>query len=784
MLKPLSSYCHSISLKVFTILCFLSFSADFAFSSVEKVRVCWSGDASSTASLLWTFDGSTQVYMDTIDHGTTVADYTNQYAPTETYNYMGMETAVLRLAGLSPNTHYYFVITDGSGFSNRLYFQTAPADPNHRLSIIAGGDSRNNREVRRWTNKIVAKLRPDAVAFGGDLTLLALSFQYAEWLDDWQHTISSDGRCTPIICTRGNHENDDEEVEKLFDTPDHVYFKTYLGGDLLSLYTLNTNISIAGNQTQWLDSTLQEDQGQWKVAQYHRPMRPHTANKGDGVEQYANWAGLFYDYHVQCVIECDAHTVKQTYRLKPDTNADNGFLRDPSGTMYIGEGCWGAPLRENDDTKSWTKASGMFNQIKWIWVDQGSMEVRTIQVENPDNIEELPAGEQFRIPKNLLIWNPLFEYEQSITSTTYNQPEVTDFTPTHNGFIPESTATTFHAEALGDYAIQRIELFIDDSLAHTEYSDIMDVDLTLPRGVYQVKVRAIDQNNAYSKEEIHVVIVGNFSEVSTTPVRTFNDDAEEGEDNQVNWGSSDLEFVNDETLIFGPGDQTIGIRFDRVKIPSNAIIDSAFIQFTTNETNNDGTELYIYGEDTTYSWAFREVDYEISHRKKTTSVFWDVEPWNNNNESGLKQRTPNIGHLVQSMIQNNWRYDGPLTFIVDGSGKRVAHSFDGDADKAPKLVIYYSMQEPPTGSAEIVDVEKNVSIYPIPANNYLQFKWNQNEMTPWNLIITDIQGKILDNQMFLDNQARIDVSKYKAGTYVAILRRNGFVLRKKVFITK
>ena len=65
-------------------------------------------------------------------------------------------------------------------------------------------------------------------------------------------------------------------------------------------------------------------------------------------------------------MESDAHLVKSTWPIRPSTDADNeeGFIRDDkNGTVYVGEGCWGAPLRGADDNKSWTRDSDSFNIV-------------------------------------------------------------------------------------------------------------------------------------------------------------------------------------------------------------------------------------------------------------------------------------------------------------------------------------------------------------------------------------------------------------------------------------
>ncbi|MEX0981590.1 MAG: T9SS type A sorting domain-containing protein [Bacteroidales bacterium] len=351
------------------------------------------------------------VFYDSIDHGMVPEDYAWQAFPDREVQYAEMDNKFVRLTDLTPNTAYYFLIKDSEGMSERFWFKTAPYGPNARYSLIAGGDSRNNPVPRRNANLLVSKLKPHAILFGGDMTSSGTPEQWQEWMDDWQLTISEDGRMYPVIATRGNHEKNNGMVYNLFDVPsENIYYAITIGDDLIRAYTLNTEISIAGEQSGWLKNDLDaHGMVRWKMAQYHKPMRPHVSTKREGNAQYAEWAQLFYDKQVRLVVECDAHTVKTTWPLKPTTGAgnDEGFVRAQfGGTIYVGEGCWGAPLREDDDAKSWTRDHGMFNQFKWIFVDKDTIEVRTIKVENASEVASVPNEDPFIIPENIEIWKP------------------------------------------------------------------------------------------------------------------------------------------------------------------------------------------------------------------------------------------------------------------------------------------------------------------------------------------------------------------------------------------
>jgi len=381
-------------------------------ASNGKYRLTLRGNPATSITIGWdqTSGNSPIVYYGTTDYGRNYQNYPNSKSPSRQVSYKGMNNTFARLTGLTPNTAYYFVIRDNQGTSERFWFKTAPSD-NRRLSFIAGGDSRNNRTPRRNANRLVAKLKPHAVLFGGDMTNGDSNSEWRTWFNDWQLTIANDGRMFPIVAARGNHEDSNNSIYNLFDVPStSVYYALTFGRNLIRAYTLNTEISISGNQTTWLRNDLSANSNTvWKMAQYHKPMRPHVSFKSEGNNQYNNWARLFYDNGVKLVVECDAHTVKTTWPVRPSTSSgnDEGFRRDnENGTVYIGEGCWGAPLRSNDDNKSWTRNSSRFNQFKWIFVDENKIEARTIRVDNASQVGSVSNNNVFSIPSNLDVWNP------------------------------------------------------------------------------------------------------------------------------------------------------------------------------------------------------------------------------------------------------------------------------------------------------------------------------------------------------------------------------------------
>lgn len=378
-----------------------------------RFRSMWRENPSSTMVIGWdqVSGANPTLYLDVVDHGTNASAYRLSRRPTHIVQAKGMNNHFVRLTDLRPNTIYYFVIKDSEGSSNRMSFKTAPNNPDERLSIIAGGDSRNNREARRDANKLVSKLRPHCIMFGGDMTASDKDQQWRDWFDDWQLTMGSDGRLFPIIPARGNHEASNRTLVDLFDvkSPD-IYYALTLGGNLLRIYTLNSLIAPAGNQRDWLERDLKASTPViWKFAQYHHTIRPHTEKKPERDELVLHWATLFHKFGLKLVVESDAHVVKWTYPIRPSRSpgSQQGFIRDDEkGTVYVGEGCWGAPLRTANDNKVWTRDSDSFNQFKWIFVDRYQIEVRTIKTDGADRVGEVDHYNVFEPPYGLVLWRP------------------------------------------------------------------------------------------------------------------------------------------------------------------------------------------------------------------------------------------------------------------------------------------------------------------------------------------------------------------------------------------
>lgn len=422
--------------------------------STARYRLVWNDDPASTITIAWDQirGKNSSVYYGEKDIGSKWKKYPHSQKPTRTtIGYRGMNTHFAKLTGLKPNQVYYFIIKDNEGVSSRYWFRTAPDKP-QPFTFIAGGDTKSEGtalEAGRASNKMVAKLRPLFVIFNGDFTTGdgTNDERWKLWLDDWMNlTTTSDGRMIPIVPVHGNHENGDKTVlNKLFDAPfqnnveENIYYSLSYGGNLFHIIALNSEVEEGGDQRAWLENDLKGHQDfTFKMACYHKPFRPHTVKKKENDYQYEQWAALFFNYRLSIGLEADSHMLSLTYPIRPsiEPGSHQGFIRDDEqGTMYAGEGSWGAPPRENNDDKPWTMMSGSFNQIKWFHVFPGTDDraahinihtVITATFDEDENItthaeDVVPLSEDnlFDIPKNINLFAP----EPHGAVVTYPYPE-------------------------------------------------------------------------------------------------------------------------------------------------------------------------------------------------------------------------------------------------------------------------------------------------------------------------------------------------------------------------
>lgn len=163
----------------------------------------------------------------------------------------------------------------------------------------------------------------------------------------------------------------------------------------------------------------------------------------------------------------------------------------------------------------------------------------------------------------------------------------------------------------------------------------------------------------------------------------------------LDFGSDDLEMANDGA---SKGNQTIGLRFRSVTAPQAASIQSAYIQFTTDETKQAGTvqfDVRGVASDNPSTWAG---NYAVTNAPKTTAnTNWSPSNWNNVGNHGANERL-DVTSIVQEIVnRGGWNPGNSMAFSIDwttGSGIRTAEK--GSNGDNPQLFVQWAI---PAGTA-------------------------------------------------------------------------------------
>ncbi len=145
--------------------------------------------------------------------------------------------------------------------------------------------------------------------------------------------------------------------------------------------------------------------------------------------------------------------------------------------------------------------------------------------------------------------------------------------------------------------------------------------------------------------------------------------------------SSDLELVTENS------NQIVGVYFPNVAVTQGASINSAYIQFETDEVTTGTVNLTIEGQLATNAATFTTGANNVSARSRTTAdETWSPANWNTIGEAGAAQRTVDISSIIQEIVnQGGWSNGNAIVIIITGPS-------DGDtrtAEVNPTLNINY-----------------------------------------------------------------------------------------------
>ena len=148
------------------------------------------------------------------------------------------------------------------------------------------------------------------------------------------------------------------------------------------------------------------------------------------------------------------------------------------------------------------------------------------------------------------------------------------------------------------------------------FGDASAVDTTASfsqSGVYVLRLVADDGELATS-DTVTITVVDEGSQVLERRVSDNADDAEESASGSVSVTNGDLELVYDK------GNQTVGVRFTDITVPSGVTITNAYVQFKADETNAGATNLVVRAHASGNAPTFTTASGGISSRPRTSAA--------------------------------------------------------------------------------------------------------------------------------------------------------------------
>ena len=358
-----------------------------AMADINALYLSWYEDPTTTITIQWHTDSEESEEPDDEIHlqlpdGEWVF-FTGSSQPF-IHEYFLIHT--LKLQDLEPDTLYHFKV----GKELKIYsFRTAPQTLDKPLRFIVGGDLYISPELFRMMNRMIVKQDPLFAVLGGDLAYAirnpfrfrcTASSKWRSFLTDWtRQMVTPEGRLIPFLIVAGNHDiarGDPADLFfSLFAFPERTLYRSMDFGNYLSLILLDTGYitPIEGTQTRWLEKTLQDHENiPFCFPVYHEGAYPsfYPYNNQTAKKVRTNWCTLFNKYGVRAAFEHHSHTYKRTYPLKA------GKI-DPTGTIYLGDGCWGVPPRTTNDLW-YLEKRGSSNHVYLLEMNRKSCSVKAL----------------------------------------------------------------------------------------------------------------------------------------------------------------------------------------------------------------------------------------------------------------------------------------------------------------------------------------------------------------------------------------------------------------------
>jgi len=173
------------------------------------------------------------------------------------------------IENLKPGQVYHYCITDAGSSSITYSFRTVPPRAD-AVTFVVYGDSRGHPEHHRKLVEQIIKIRPDFIIHTGDL--VTSGRRYRLWGPEFFEPLKGLVESVPIYITKGNHEGDGGNFERLLVPPGEGNEFAFDYGPVH--YVGVDNVSEGVDDDRLLkeivgDSTTSD--APWKFVSYHEP---------------------------------------------------------------------------------------------------------------------------------------------------------------------------------------------------------------------------------------------------------------------------------------------------------------------------------------------------------------------------------------------------------------------------------------------------------------------------------------------------------------------------------
>lgn len=315
------------------------------------------------------------------------------------------------------------------------------------------------------------------------------------------------------------------------------------------------------------------------------------------------------------------------------------------------------------------------------------------------------------------------------------------------------------------------ELFLMDptgNITHLwqEIRDTVTIETQGLSGAQTFTIGAINETGCIYSEDFNFYSyqTGNDQNFNATTIRHTNHDIEEKSNRSIDL-EGDLDI----------GDKIIGLYFEDVYLPADAVIDSAFIQFTVEKDNQEGLVSVNITAELSSHPKILGGNTRLTDRDQTrNSVVWDIPSWSESGERTSAQRTPNLAPLLNEVLNHGNRpLTSPLVFVLTPNGqgaKRSAFSYDQAKQAAPELLFFFHLTK-----IEQPEIPTGLS-YESTNNIDFDISWNpvdDSDLAGYNLYLS---GKLISETPVVDTHSTLNFEKEQLPAYLSVSAVNFYQL--------